>query len=312
MTESMPNTARRAAASETFQDVAAGQARAPARDISARFGALCADGVLDPERTGAAFQALRPLIEPVHFVLVPPFLSDTFFAPNVIGVTTFLSGLEPWMTREGLKAVTAPLGTQNAVHHNAEALTRFLDTLEGPICLIGHSKGGLDSLDCLLRAGPELRAKIIGLMSFQSPFYGSPVADLVSANAPTIGLGAAFRALGGNIQSLEDLRTVDRSGYMARHDPTIAALIAERRHLAFATWEEPSWQVPAGSMANRYMLRKYGRNDRLVTVDSAVLPYGRYAVTDAIGHGGFSILPDRIGRHARAAFHQALLVLLFS
>jgi len=77
-------------------------------------------------------------------------------------------------------------------------------------------------LEALLQA-PELWGDTVaGWVALQAPFYGSPVAD----PAPSAINGVLLSAVGGNGQSLDDLKTTIRGSYMADHESQIADLTA--------------------------------------------------------------------------------------
>ena len=70
------------------------------------------------------------------------------------------------------------------------------------VVLIGHSKGGLDSAAALAMY-PELKDHVRALVTIQSPYGGSPMAqDLLDNPLVRFGLGGAVEALGGSIQAV--------------------------------------------------------------------------------------------------------------
>ena len=105
--------------------------------------------------------------------------------------------------------VSPAFNTSESVVHNAAAIRALLRSADREIVLVTHSKGGLDTLHALLDA-PEVWPKVRGWVAFQSPFYGSPLADSTFAPINALLLGA----LGGNAQSVEDLKVVTRTRYM--------------------------------------------------------------------------------------------------
>lgn len=106
--------------------------------------------------------------------------------------------------------VSAVFNTSRSVEHNAAAIRALLRSTDKKVILVTHSKGGLDTLHALLGA-PELWGNtVIGWVAFQSPFYGSPLAD--STPSPVQGL--LLGALGGNGQAVEDLKVQTRARYM--------------------------------------------------------------------------------------------------
>jgi len=105
-----------------------------------------------------------------------------------------------------------------SVENNAAAILEYLleaGAQRTQIVIVSHSKGGLDTLHALLL--PEARAlladTVVGWVALQAPFYGSPVAD----PAPSSINALLLDALGGNGESLDDLKTDVRQTYMAAH-----------------------------------------------------------------------------------------------
>ena len=86
-----------------------------------------------------------------------------------------------------VSVVRLPTGAPIAA--NAARLRAVLLADPRPALIIAHSKGGLESLAALVH--PDAAARCCGLITIQSPFYGSLVADAV------VGLQApAFRCRG--------------------------------------------------------------------------------------------------------------------
>jgi len=123
---------------------------------------------------------------------------------------------------QNLSAVSASFDTAESVEHNAAAILAFLRSTEKQIIIVSHSKGGLDTLDALLEA-PELWGDtVIAWVALQAPFHGSPVADSTFSTANDFLLDA----VGGNGQSVEDLKTSTRALYMDANTRRIADLTA--------------------------------------------------------------------------------------
>jgi hypothetical protein len=135
---------------------------------------------------------------------------------------------------QNLSAVSASFDTSESVEHNAAAILEFLRSTDKRIVIVSHSKGGLDTLDALLDA-PELWGDtVFGWVALQAPFYGTPVAD----PAPSAINALLLSAVGGNGQSLDDLKTVTRAPYMDANEERIAELTASIPIIsAYSTYE---------------------------------------------------------------------------
>ncbi|MGB8223685.1 MAG: hypothetical protein WCF10_13955 [Polyangiales bacterium] len=135
---------------------------------------------------------------------------------------------------ENLSDVSTSFDTSESVAHNAAAILDFLRHTDKQVIIVSHSKGGLDTLEALLQA-PELWGDTVaGWVALQAPFYGSPVAD----PAPSAINAVLLSAVGGNGQSLDDLKTTIRDSYMAEHESQIADLTASIPIIsAYATYQ---------------------------------------------------------------------------
>jgi hypothetical protein len=111
---------------------------------------------------------------------------------------------------------SASFDSIESVESNAGAILEYLldaRTQRKQITIVSHSKGGLDTLEALLRpeASDLLGDTVIGWVALQAPFYGSPVADPAPSNINAVLLGV----FDGNGESLDDLKTSARATYMA-------------------------------------------------------------------------------------------------
>ena len=115
-----------------------------------------------------------------------------------------------------ISRASSAFNASESVAHNADAILAYLLDARAQrkqIVIVSHSKGGLDTLDALLRpeASDLLGDTVVGWVALQAPFYGSPVAD----PAPSVINDVLLSALGGNGESLDDLKTAGRETYMA-------------------------------------------------------------------------------------------------
>jgi hypothetical protein len=135
---------------------------------------------------------------------------------------------------QNLSDASASFDTSESVEHNAAAILRYLRSADKQIVIVSHSKGGVDTLAALLDA-PELwGSTVVGWVALQAPFYGSPVAD----PAPSAINALLLSAVGGNGQSIDDLKTETRAPYMAANAERIADLTASIPIIsAYSTYE---------------------------------------------------------------------------
>lgn len=112
--------------------------------------------------------------------------------------------------------------TSQGVSHNAGAILELLRTTKKKTIIVSHSKGSLDTLEALLSEPELLGTKVIGWVAIQAPFYGSPLANSATPRIHDM----LLRAVGGNGQAIDDLRTQTRSAYMQARREEILALTA--------------------------------------------------------------------------------------
>lgn len=116
--------------------------------------------------------------------------------------------------------VSPAFDTSQSVEHNAAVIRSLLRSTQRKVLFVTHSKGGLDTLHALLGTPKLWGERVVGWVAFQSPFYGSPLAD---SSFPPIS-GMLLAALGGNGQAVEDLTTRTRTRYMQRRKSDIKRL----------------------------------------------------------------------------------------
>lgn len=203
------------------------------------------------------------------FLAVGGLLSQ--YAPKELYFDDNLDALED----AGLQVGRVPVDTDMGVEHNAaivrEAVLQAAESGK-KVVLIGHSKGGLDSAAALAMY-PELKEHVRALVTVQSPYGGSPMAqDLLDNPLVRYGLGGAIEVLGGSIQAGEDLTYDSRKAFLARYPmpegiPTVS--------LASTTFKPTSPLYPF----QEYMEQRYGvKSDGLVVPQDAFIP-GSKAVT---------------------------------
>lgn len=208
-------------------------------------------------------------------------LGEVIAALRPVGLDYMWAHLE-WLRGQGAEARVVKLPTAAPVAENALGLRRALLAEGAPALIIAHSKGGLDALAALM--DEEAAARCCGLLAMQSPFLGTPLADIVPGMA---GAEASTRALSrllgiGSGEGLLDLTTARRGAWMATHAGAVARLGGRVPVGCLATEireGEVSGRERLHLMAARWLAaRGAGPNDGLVPVASALLPGARHLV----------------------------------
>ncbi|MGG5888157.1 hypothetical protein ACLF3G_13555 [Falsiroseomonas sp. HC035] len=194
----------------------------------------------------------------------------------------YMGGQLAWLTGLGVAVQVVKLPTAAPVGVNAGRIAAAILSDARPAILIGHSKGGLEALAALLV--PGMAARCHGFIALQSPFFGSPVADLLLARRPVLMAVHHLARLSrlGTGRGLRDLTTPTRQAWMRAHAPQVAALAAGLPVLTLASELSPEgsdWRDGLYRPLTRWMRAQgAGPNDGLVPVASALLPGARQVV----------------------------------
>ncbi|GAA0582080.1 hypothetical protein GCM10009416_20640 [Craurococcus roseus] len=214
-------------------------------------------------------------------------LGDTTAALRRVGID-YMWAQQDWLRAVGAAPEVVRAPTAASVAANAARIRAALLASERPALIIAHSKGGLEALAALL--DPAAAARCAGFVAFQSPFFGSPVADAVAGSRPLHGLARlGFRALRiGDGEGLRDLTTPVRAAWMRAHANAVADLLRRVPVVTAATRLDAAALGGIGrdrayGIVTRWLERQAGPNDGLVAVSSALLPGARQSV-DPGGH----------------------------
>jgi hypothetical protein len=185
-----------------------------------------------------------------------------------------------------VSVVRLPTGAPIAA--NAARLRAILLDDPRPALIIAHSKGGLESLAALVHS--DAAARCCGLITIQSPFYGSLVADAVVASKRLhFAAGAALRAMRrGSALGIFDLTVGARTVWMAENAKGIAAALRSFPVVNCASRVD----IPVSGPDRRYLplvrwmeRRGAGGNDGFVSISSALLPGARHVVVSGTHRG---------------------------
>ena len=213
-----------------------------------------------------------------RILLVHGLLGEVMAALRPIGID-YMQGLAAWLCEAGAEASVVRLPTGEPVIRNALALRAAIAAEPRPPLVIAHSKGGLEALAALM--DPRTVERCTGFIALQSPFFGSPIADVVTASpaldATATSLARLLRI--GSGEGIRDLTTARRTAWMTTHAEAITALVKHLPILCVAT------TIPARGAHGRdraYAItdawmrgRGHGPSDGLVPLASARIPGAR-------------------------------------
>lgn len=232
-------------------------------------------------------------------------MGDATAALRRVGID-YMWSQQDWLRAMGAAPEVVRAPTAAAVAANAARIRVALLGSERPVLVIAHSKGGLEALAALL--DPAAAARCAGFVAFQSPFAGSPVADLVAGSRPLHGLARlGFRTLRiGDGEGLRDLTTPVRAAWMRAHAEAVADVVARVPVVAAATQVDGAamrGRERAYGIVARWLERKGGPNDGLVPVASALLPGARHSLEPG---GHVALVAAGGGRDPVSALRRAV------
>ena len=261
----------------------------PELDLTAVYESFVSDRGFDRRRIENRFTETVAGFGAVRILVVPSWLSDTARAAARTGLFDFLGDQIEALRDAGITVEIAATDSEGAVADNAPIILQQIERSPEPICLITHSKGGLDALDALLRAAPQVVEKVRCWIALQSPFAGSPTADLAAGS--WLGREAAdhlLPALGGSAQSLTDLTVAERRRYLADNAGRIEQVLTRIRVLCFAGQIDDlsveTFPSGIGAKILSWAADRDTPNDGLVPVKSAILPGTHHIIARGVDH----------------------------
>ena len=128
---------------------------------------------------------------------------------------------------QGIDAIELDVDSEGSISTNAVEVARAIGAAPGPVTLVTHSKGSLDTLAALI-ANPALApTRVQAWVSLQGPFYGSPLADLNSRDPLVRALTGYLleKGFGGSPDTLLELRVSARRIYQRANAAAIRDIL---------------------------------------------------------------------------------------
>jgi len=295
--------------------------RAHFRDI---FCTLAKNHGVSPEQRGNACErllwrledesplqtsGLLPSLNPALQVFVVGGAFSDCFGPASIAYRDTIARL----AGEGYPVGEVAISGRSSAEHNAKMIADGLTSAtDGPIVLLGYSKGAVDILR-FLADYPEQARRVVAVVSVAGPILGSEVAEQGNWAYDTFLTGIfADRCDPGDGGVLDSLLPLVRRDWLKSHPLpdtvrfyTLLAF-ATREHIARALW--PSWEILAASDP---------RNDGQLTISEGTWPGSTLLGYANADHWGVAIdieeeldfLADRPDdtRYPRGALFEAVL-----
>ncbi|MES2713842.1 MAG: hypothetical protein V4653_19865 [Pseudomonadota bacterium] len=239
-------------------------------------------------------------------LLVLGLMGEVMAALRPIGID-YMQSLAAWLREQRAEVSVVRLPTAEPVIRNALELRAAIAAEPRPPLVIAHSKGGLEALAALIE--PATADRCAGFIALQSPFMGSPIADLVTGNpaldATATRLAGLLRI--GSGEGVRDLTTFSRAAWMRTHADAIAALLHQLPVLCVATavpTRGARGRERAYAIVDAWMRsRGHGPTDGLVPLSSAIIPGAASlirpgshiaSVSQGVGRDPIAILKDAL------------------
>jgi hypothetical protein len=265
----------------------------------------------------AGEQQLVERLRAYHVVFVPGFLSNLQLKPEwivkkFVRVREHFTDQMAWLKKNGISHHRMVSNTELSPLVNGGELAMYLKTVERPVLLVTHSKGGLDALHGLV-GWKSVRSKVAGWLALQAPFLGSPIADEVVTHWPWRDLSfTALGIAGGSQESLLSLTTKSAQRYLADNAEEVEAVVDEIPVLCVGSHKPnlPGRDTNLEGWRN-YMLKKGLPNDGLVPEKNAVLPGADYVFLEGVDHTAPVSSRPKAKPFPRVELTRDLLSLLF-
>jgi pimeloyl-ACP methyl ester carboxylesterase len=230
---------------------------------------------------------LKGFLKNQTVLLVPGVLSESFMSESDQKLKiNFLMGEifddhEQWLLEEELDYEKIVLESESSPEDNADFINEVIDEIKGDIILFTHSKGGIDTFMALSKR-PDLLKRVTGIITVQTPFHGSDVAEGFSKNILTKAAGGwLFNILGGSKEGMESLTNRDSKKRLEEYENEFQHITSSVPVINFGSFKENTfgWDTPLEFLRD-YTDIKVGKNDGVVPLKNAFLE-DAYKVTES-------------------------------
>lgn len=217
----------------------------------------------------------------------------------------------------GIRSEIAPIFQEQKRELLRLELITYLTNIcekEQEVVVITHSKGGVDILDTLIYA-PNLVGKIKKVITIQAPYYGSPIAKiLTNKSIRYLSKNLINKIYKGEIDSLDELTPEYRKKYMEHYKDEINQLLKKVKFYNFAsykkvkTFEFSSVLKPTIHLMNSNYKQK---SDGLVPLESALLESCEHIIFEDLDHAS-AVVPKKISDFNKDEFNKKLIEVIHS
>ena len=192
-----------------------------------------------------------------------------------------------WLRDQRFTWQTVAIESEASVETNAKKIIAAIEASKKRVFFVTHSKGGLDTLHALL-SRKDLWPKVAGWIAYQSPFFGTPMADHWVRKDDFSALAhEVLRRLGGTLECLLNMMVSQRRLYMAFYEDEIKELNEQVPIVTLGTYMPDipwTWDSVFEPYFRDFMLKKGLETDGIVPWKSAVLPGGSFVYVIGMDH----------------------------
>ncbi|HAF94646.1 MAG: hypothetical protein A2X34_03990 [Elusimicrobia bacterium GWC2_51_8] len=250
-------------------------------------------------------------------LLVPGFLSNIVTKPVVVlGIKVTIGHYftdQMKVFRElGIDYKLVEIESEAIPADNAAKIAREIDSSDKPVIIMGHSKGGLDTLETLIHR-KDLISKVRGIITIQTPYFGSPIADSILKDPVLKQIAASLlQSMGGALDCLLSITAVQREKYCQEHLADINEIVAAVPVISFGSWKDKEYsKIDTILKPLRDVLLRMGfKNDGQVPIYSTLLPGAGYISIEGPDHFVTVMSTGPILKFDRDRFTKTLLLML--
>ena len=252
-------------------------------------------------------------------ILVPGFLSNATTRPiSIFGKSVqlgkYFGDQMKTLTELGVEYQLADIESEQTPSFNAVIIAKEIEASDKPVILIGHSKGGLDIMETLITR-KRLLSKVKGIITIQTPYFGSPIADYILKGGMLEKLVShLLKSMGGNLDSLVSLDTRTRGTYYQENAAAINEVIDTVPVITLGSWKNGvKYELDTVLKPLRDEMLKMGlQNDGQVPLSSAILPGTDHVKIEGVDHFVTVMGTGSILRYDRPRMTKTLLLMLIS
>ncbi|MDC0254290.1 hypothetical protein OAK75_05285 [Bacteriovoracales bacterium] len=267
------------------------------------------------------------LVSGISTKIYPPMVSILrslgIFSPA--GTADSFYQQKAYLKKLGIPFKEIDIATNGDPEENGDTIAKAILSSPRDALVVSHSKGGLDVLYSLLRH-PELKKKVKGWVSLQTPFFGTPLSETGKSFWPLSAFSRLFLfAVTNGTDSVGSMNQPFRQAFYERNQDLIDKVLKEVPTIGLGTWflyrpssEKSLFELPKTkkSVLHPFIAKIYetdGPNDGLVPLKSTCLPNMKCYFVGGLDHANPVMMPgpfNDMGKDKRIHLTRVFLHLM--